>query len=333
MKDNTGIFIRYIKDRIKFILVYVIFIITYLIVFALYSLPLDIVFYATGLCAVFAIIYGIYDFYKYYSKHKILLDVNHNIAATLSNLPDSKTLVEEDYQNLVKTLYEDKIRLISKLDQRHTDLLEYFTMWTHQIKTPLSAADLLIQSNDPNTKDAIANQIFEIEQYVDMALQYLRLESISSDLRFERYPLLDIVKDVVKSYSKIFIYKNIKLNLKDIDVQVITDKKWIVFVLKQIISNALKYTYEGEISIYIEKDKTLVIQDSGIGIKDEDIPRIFERGFTGYNGRMNKKSTGLGLYLSKTILDKLSHKISIRSEIGIGTTVRIDFSTEDLFVD
>lgn len=322
------------KDRLKFILGYGIFIITYLIIFLLYSLPLDIVFYATGLCLVFAMIYGIYDFYKYYNKHKILLDVSHNIAATLSNLPDAETLVEEDYQKLVKTLYEDKIQLISKLDQRHTDLLAYFTMWTHQIKTPLSAADLLIQSHEDNIKEDISNQIFEIEQYVDMALQYLRLETIASDLRFEKYPLLDIIKEAVKSYSKIFIYKKIKLNLKDMDVQVITDKKWLIFVLKQILSNALKYTNEGEISIdYIEDDKTLVMKDSGIGIRDEDIPRIFERGFTGYNGRMHRKSTGLGLYLSKTILDKLSHKISIASEIGIGTTVRINFSTDDLFID
>lgn len=330
-KEN--IFIRYVKDRFRFILGYIVFIITYLIVFGLFSLPLDIVFYATGLCLVFAIIYGIYDFYKYYNKHKILIDANHNIVATLSNLPNSETLVEEDYQKLVKTLYEDKMKLTSKLDQRHTDLLEYFTMWTHQIKTPLSAADLLIQSGEVNIKDDLSSQIFEIEQYVDMALQYLRLETISSDLDFERYSLLDIVKEGVKSYSKIFIYKKIKLDLQYMDVQVITDKKWLLFVIKQILSNGLKYTNEGEISIYIEKDKTLVIQDTGIGIRDEDLPRIFERGFTGYNGRMNRKSTGLGLFLSKSVLDKLSHKISITSKIGLGTIVRIDFTTDNLFLD
>lgn len=332
MKKNIGIFTRYIKDRLKFILGYIIFIITYLIVFSLYSLNTDIVLYGTGLCIVFIIVYGIYDFYKYYNRHKLMLDVNHNIVATLSNLPIPETLLEEDYQKLVKTLYEDKIKLISKLDSRHTDLMEYFTMWTHQIKTPLSAADLLIQSSNNEIKEELSNQIFEIEQYVNMALQYLRLESISSDLKLEKYNLMDIVKDAIKSYSRMFIYKNIRLDLNDIDKEIITDRKWLLFVIKQILSNALKYTYEGEISIHTN-DNILVIQDSGIGIRDEDIPRIFERGFTGYNGRMNKKSTGLGLYLSKTILDKLSHKISITSEIGVGTAVKIDFSTKNLFID
>lgn len=333
MKKNMSVFIRYIKDRIRFILLYIIFIITYLTVFILYSLPIDIVFYAAGLCLIFMIIYGAYDLYKYLNKHKSLMDVNHNITATLSNLPKGETLAEEDYQNLVMTLYEDKIKLISKLDQRHTDMMEYFTMWTHQIKNPLSAANLLIQSDEENIKEDISNQIFEIEQYVDMALQYLRLENISSDLRFEEYSLLNMVKDAVRSYSKIFIYKRIKLDIREIDIKVITDTKWTIFVLKQILSNALKYTNEGCISIYLEGDKTLVIRDSGIGISDEDIPRIFERGFTGFNGRLNRKSTGLGLYLSKSILDKLSHKINITSEVGMGTTVKIDFSTDNLFIE
>lgn len=333
MKKNMNVFIRYIKDRIRFILLYIIFIITYLTVFILYSLPLDIVFYSAGLCLIFMIIYVAHDLYKYLNKHKSLMDVNHNITATLSNLPKPDTLVEEDYQKLVMTLYEDKIKLISRLDQRHTDMMEYFTMWTHQIKNPLSAANLLIQSDEKNIKEDISNQIFEIEQYVDMALQYLRLENISSDLRFEEYSLVNMVKDAVRSYSKIFIFKRIKLEMGDMDIKVITDKKWTTFVLKQILSNALKYTNEGWISIYLEGDKTLVIRDSGIGISDEDIPRIFERGFTGFNGRLNKKSTGLGLYLSKSILDKLSHKISVTSEVGAGTTVKIDFSTDNIFVE
>ena len=156
---------------------------------------------------------------------------------------------------------------------------------------------------------------------------------MSSDLILEEYSLLDIVRKAVKSYAKVFIYRKIRLELGEIDTKVITDEKWILFVLKQIISNSLKYTNKGEVSISLEYEKILVIRDTGIGISEEDIPRIFERGFTGYNGRMNKKSTGLGLHLCKTILDKLGHKITISSKVGIGTTVKIDLSSNQIEIE
>lgn len=330
MRKKLEMVFSYLKEKAKYLCVYIAFALIFSIVFTLYSLPLGTVLYATLLCAFLAIILSIYDFNKYYKKHKILLDVKHSITATFSNLPIPKTMEEKDYQNLVITLYKDKVKLISKADQQNTELVEYFTLWAHQIKTPLSAADLLLQSGENNIKEDLANQIFEIEQYVDMALQYLRLDSMSSDLRLEEYSLLDIIRKAVKSHAKVFIYKKIKLNLEEIDTKVITDEKWLLFVLKQILSNSLKYTNQGEISISIEEEKTLVIKDTGIGIGEEDIPRIFERGFTGYNGRMNKKSTGLGLYLSKKVLDKLSHKITISSKIGVGTIVKIDLSSSKL---
>lgn len=330
MKRKIEILVSYVKERIRCIYIYIAFAIIFSVVFVLYSLPLETILYATSLCVFFATIVSIYDFYKYYEKHKILLDIRHNITATLSNLPTPKTLREMDYQNLVITLYEDRMKLISKADKQNTELIEYFTLWTHQIKTPLSATHLLLQSEEMDIKEELSNQIFKIEEYVDMALQYLRLDSMSSDLRLEEYQLLDIVRKAVKAYAKIFIGKKIKLNLEEMNTKIVTDEKWLLFVLKQILSNALNYTNKGEISIYMEGEKILVIQDTGIGIGKEDIPRIFERGFTGYNGRMNKKSTGLGLYLCKSILDQLSHEITISSKIGIGTTIKIDLSSHPL---
>lgn len=199
-------------------------------------------------------------------------------------------------------------------------------------KNPLSAISLLLQSEEVEIKEELSNQLFEIEEYVEMALQYLRIDSMSSDLKLDKYSLLDIVKKAVKSHAKIFIYKKIKLNLEEVDTTVITDQKWLLFLLKQIISNSLKYTNKGEISIFIEEE-TLVIKDTGIGISEEDIPMIFERGFTGYNGRMNKKSTGIGLHICKKILDKLSHSISISSEIDRGTTVKIDLSSTKIEIE
>ncbi|MBS4534762.1 sensor histidine kinase [Clostridium sp. D2Q-14] len=328
MDRNINVFLSYVKERRVWIYVYIIFASIFLIVFYIYSLPLETVLYSTLICGYFSLIFIILDIYKYFKNYKSLLNIKENI--TIDSLPTVKTLEEKMYQDMIAKLYQDKKELITKTDQKNTELVEYFTLWTHQIKTPLSGAYLLVDLNNCELYEDISNQLFEIEQYVDMALQYLRLENMFSDLRLEEYSLLCIVKKAVKTYSKIFIHKGISLKLSEKDVRVITDEKWLLFVLKQILSNSLKYTHEGYIDIYIEEEKKLVIKDTGIGISKGDIPRIFERGFTGYNGRINKKSTGLGLYLCKEILDKLNHDICIYSEIGIGTTVKIDLSSIEL---
>lgn len=330
--ERYNILSSYFKDRINHLLIYFLFTFIFFIVFYLYNLPVDTILYATIICSVIGIILVLYDFYKYYSKHNKLVDIKNNIVATMENLPEPKTLEEKDYQSLIHILYRDKIDLISQADKKHTDLIEYYTLWTHQIKTPLSAIDFLLQAKDEDIYDDLELQVFEIEKYVDMALEYLRIDSMSQDLKLDRYSLQKIIKMAVKSYSKLFIYKDIKLDLEESDIKVITDEKWLLFVLKQILSNALKYTDDGQILIYLE-NTSLIIEDTGIGIREEDIPRIFERGFTGYNGRMNKKSTGLGLYLSKRILDNLGHKITISSKIDIGTKVKVDLYSKKLEIE
>jgi signal transduction histidine kinase len=175
-------------------------------------------------------------------------------------------------------------------------------------------------------------ELFKIEQYVDMVLQYLRIDSASTDYVLKKYSLDSIVRQAVRKYAKLFINKKICLDFSELNCEVLTDEKWLVFVVEQILSNSLKYTESGKISIYMdkEKNKTLVIEDTGIGIAEEDLPRVFEKGFTGYNGRTDKKSTGIGLYLCKRILTKLSHTISIESGIGHGTKVKIGLDTVDI---
>lgn len=332
MKRKDNIIFLYLKDRFHYLLIYSIFASVFLLVFYLYGLPINTIFYAMLICLAIAIVLIIYDFSKYRSKHNKLKDIKNNIAVTIENLPEAKTLVEKDYESLIHILYRDKIDLISEADKKHTDLIEYYTLWTHQIKTPLSAIDFLLQSKDENIFHDLELQVIEIEKYVDMALEYIRIHSMNSDLKLEKHSLQKIIKKAVKDYSKLFIYNNIKLNLDENDIEVITDQKWLLFVLKQILSNSLKYTDNGIISIYVE-DYNLIIEDTGIGINQEDIPRIFEKGFTGYNGRMNRKSTGLGLYLSKSILDNLGHKIIISSKVDVGTKVKIDLSSEKLEIE
>ncbi|MBU3178321.1 sensor histidine kinase [Clostridium estertheticum] len=338
MKKNYiwTIIISYCMEKIKAIIKFVIFIMIFFIVYFLYHLPLEPILYATLLSATLAFLFSLYDFKVYYHKHIVLRDILSGIQFKLGKIPKAKTLIEKDYQSIITTIYKEKSEVLYNTDNKLSEMVDYYTMWAHQIKTPIAAFSMIIQSMQAGIEKKLMEQeLFKIEQYVEMVLHYIRLGNLSSDLKLEIYSLHNIIRQTVKKYAATFIYNKISLNLKEFDCKVITDDKWITFVLEQILSNALKYTKSGSISIYIEGDleKTLIIEDTGIGIAAEDIPRVFERGFTGYNGRMDKKSTGIGLYLCKEIITRLSHKISMTSEIGKGTKVAIDFTTDKINID
>lgn len=330
------IIFKYLLCRLKIILAFLLFMLIFLAIYYLYDLPLDPILYSSIFVCSVALIFSIYDFSKYSQKHLQLLNLTQNININIHSLPEPSNLLEEDYQQLLQILYQNYTDLISQTDQNFTDMLNYYTMWAHQIKTPISALNLLLQAEQPESHLAeMKQELFKVEQYVSMVLQYLRLESLSSDLTLQEYSLEKMVRQAVKKYASIFIYKKISIHLSNLDSMVLTDEKWFSFVLEQLLSNALKYTPQGSISLYLEpnQDKVLVIADTGIGIRSEDVPRIFERGFTGYNGRMDQKSTGIGLYLCKQILNRLSHQITVSSELGKGTQVKIDLSSEKLELD
>ncbi len=226
-------------------------------------------------------------------------------------------------------LYQKKSEAQSKL----TDLLDYYTLWVHQIKTPIAASRLLVaEVSDREVKQQLEQEIFKIDSYTNLVLQYLRLESFHDDLVFEQVQVEDLVKEMVRKYALFFIQKGLTVNLHDLDKTIVTDKKWLLVVIEQILSNSLKYTKEGGLEIYME-DQDLCIKDTGIGIKNSDVLRVFERGFSGYNGRLTQQSSGLGLYLSKKISEELGHQIRIESEVGMGTTVRIKFSNRNLIIE
>ena len=214
-------------------------------------------------------------------------------------------------------------------------------MWIHQIKTPIAAMHLLLEDVQetgagPVGKQA-AEELFKIEQYAEMALCYARLDSLSSDLAFKKIEIHEVVKQAVRKYAVLFIGSGLSFSLEDFSLKAVTDEKWISFVIEQILSNAIKYTKEGGISIYGADERGerktgtvmyMVIEDTGIGIRREDLPRIFERGFTGYNGRMDKKSTGIGLYLCSQIMGRLNHTIMVKSREKEGTKILLGFCQE-----
>ena len=324
----------FLKIRKVLIIIFTGIVVIFGILFYLYDIPFDAIIYGCELSFVWSAVCLLIDFYKYYKRHKLLHINREQFFDDAEQLPEYMDIIEYDYQELAKELYQAKQELISKNRIAKKELLDYYGMWVHQIKTPIAALDILLQNTERmlyqlDEKEMMQKaisvsdmkmELFKIEQYVEMALNYLRVEDISSDLVFKKHELDDMVRQVIRKYAKIFISKKIKIDFKPTKACIVTDEKWFIFVLEQIISNALKYTKQGQISIYM-KEKSLVIEDTGIGIPAEDLPRIFEKGFTGYNGRENKKSTGIGLYLCKNIMDKLQWNITVDSEVGRGTKI------------
>ena len=236
------------------------------------------------------------------------------------------------FEKLALLEMDKKNRAIEEREKLN-DLMDYYTLWAHQIKTPIAASSLLVgEIEDKKVKNQLEQELFKIESYVNIVLQYLRLESFHDDLVFEKVQVEDLVKEMVRKYALFFIQKGLTVNLHDLDKTIVTDKKWLLVVIEQILSNSLKYTKEGGLEIYMEGQE-LCIKDTGIGIKNSDVLRVFERGFSGYNGRLTQQSSGLGLYLSKKISEELGHQIRIESEVGKGTTVRIKFSDMNLRIE
>ena len=335
--DNKSQFLSvvcaYIKQYIKVLLLFIVFALVFCIVFSLYNLETEAIYYSIILCAFIGLIYICINFINYYKKHIQLYKLQNEISISLENLPSPKTLMEEDYTKLILNLNKEYKTYISKSDIAKSDMIDYYTMWVHQIKTPISAMKLLIQTSESEISSDLSSELFKIEQYVEMVLSYIRLGSNENDFVIKEYDLDNIVRQAIRKYAPLFIRKKINLDFQPTTYKVLTDEKWLVFVIEQLLSNAIKYTNKGKISIYPLEDKKLVIEDTGIGISQEDIPRIFDKGFTGYNGRTDKKATGLGLYLCKNILDKLSHKISIESEVGVKTKVIIDLAMVNVNIE
>ncbi len=309
----------YMKSKVKLIVLSVIFILIFAGIFALHQIRYDAVLYAAFICAVIGVIFGILDFAKFYRIRLVLADLTGSINFSLHDMPPARNALESDYQNLVRQLFENQNRITNETVNFRNFMNDYYAMWVHQIKVPIAAMHLLLDEQDRNSP--LRLELFKIEQYVEMVLSYARLESDHTDYLIKEYDLDAIVKQAVRKYAPLFIAKKISLNIEPFDLKVITDEKWLQFVIEQLLSNALKYTKKGSISIYVENGMSFVIEDTGIGIAPEDIARIGEKGFTGYNGRLDKKSTGLGLYLCKEILKRLSHKLLISSQVGVGTKV------------
>ena len=320
------VLISYLKRQWKLLLLLAGITAVFAAVFSLYGLPVEAVAYAALLClALGAVLFGL-GYSAFLRRHRELEHLLRRASEPVLPLPPPRGTLEADYQALLRAVCADRVRLVAENRDRLEDLTDYYTLWAHQIKTPIAAARLLLQEDPGAVSGEVEVELLKIEQYVEMVLGYLRLDSDSTDYVFRDTDLDDLVRQAVRKFARMFILKKITLDLRETGRHVVTDGKWLSFVVEQILSNALKYTPAGGCIRIYGDGETLVITDSGIGIREEDLPRVFEKGFTGYNGREDKKSTGIGLYLCRRVMDRLNHGISIVSRPGQGTLVRLDLS-------
>lgn len=304
------------------------------VVYILGRQPLTLFFYSLELSLFLLLIYLLIDYFRYAKRYKLISQLELLNASGLEELQQNNDSADQFYIEKIAALLEQLRESENLHAERQTDQLDYFTLWLHQIKTPISAISLLTQSSRAKEAKQISQELVRLEDYTHMALNYIKLEEPGADMDLSMVDLDDIIKKAIKKYSILFIYKGIKLDYKPLGMKVLSDGKWLQNLLEQILSNSLKYTPEGTISIYPDpvNAETVIIEDTGIGIGSEDLPKIFNKGYSGMNGRLHEKSTGLGLFLSKKICKRLGHQLSIDSQPGKGTCVAIDMSRADLQV-
>lgn len=323
------LFSRYIKQEWRRIAVGILFCAVFAVTFSLYRLPIGAVAYPAMLCAATGLVLFVLDYRRVLEKHRKLQRICSAADAIAENFPRVDGIDDADYQQIITLLTTEQAEFRARASGQYEDMIAYYTVWAHQIKTPIASMRLTLQNEDSQLSRKLSADLFRIEQYVEMVLTFLRLDADSTDYVIQEYELDSILRQSVKKFAGEFIGRKLRLVYEPVNVSVITDGKWLAFVVEQVLSNALKYTPDGSITISLEEPKTLCIRDTGMGIAPEDLPRIFENGYTGYHGRADKKASGIGLYLCKRICRNLGYGITAESVPGEGTVIKIDLRQQE----
>lgn len=327
-------FFMYLKKRRLEFAVFFLFVLIFLCTFLLYDLPSGAVLYPAALCTVIGAVLLAVDFTRAKKRHKKLQELACLSAQLIETLPPAVSQDDADYQAIINHLKDEQRIRATQADRRFADMIDYYTVWAHQIKTPIASMRLTLQNEDSPLARSISGDLFRIEQYVEMVLCYLRLDSDASDYVIVSVDLDKILKQAFRRFSGQFISKKLTLHYTAVHENVLTDEKWLLFVIEQLLSNAVKYTPPGgTITVQLDENGVLSLADTGIGISPADLPRVFERGYTGLNGRADKRASGLGLYLCKRICTNLHHAIQVASVPGRGTTVRLSLRRDCLEVE
>lgn len=323
-------FLSYLRQRRRGLTALLLFCAVFAASFILYHLPPGAVLYPAFVCILLGAAFAIWDFSRARQKHRMLSEIRGMTAAMIDSLPETQGADDEDYQALIRMLQKEIDENNAAVSAWYQDLTESYTLWVHQIKTPVTSMRLSLEQEDTALSRKLSSDLFQIEQYVDRVLVLLRLNTDTRDYVFRECSLDEIAQQCIAKFAAEFIARKIRLDYTPCGETVVTDDKWLSFVVEQILSNALKYTREGEIRIDLQKPKTLCIADTGIGIDPSDLPRVFEKGYTGYNGRADKRASGIGLYLCRRICAGLGIDLRITSEPNKGTTVLLDLAQYQL---
>ena len=318
--------IQYLRSRAAAILLFVLFAGIMAFSFSLYHLPVRAVLYPAVLCALLGLAALAVGFLRALRMHKLI----SGLREMDTELPEVRDVEAADYREIVRLLQEQNREARTRAETEMSAMMDYYTLWAHQIKTPIASMRLRLQEDDTPQARVLLSDLGRIERYVSMVLTYLRLEGSSTDYVIRETDLDSILRPVFKQFAGEFISRKLKLDYTPVNKRVLTDEKWLAFVAEQLISNALKYTPAGSVSVYLEEPAVLCVRDTGIGIAPEDLPRVFERSYTGLTGRADKRASGLGLSLCRQVCDRLGHGLSIESVPDQGTTVRVDLGTRKL---
>lgn len=233
------------------------------------------------------------------------------------------TLLElEEAKNYIKELKQ-------KNADYKNDVESYFIVWIHQMKTPITASKMLLAQEEVNTIQ-LKEEMLQIDNYTNLTLSYLKLMNHDKEMNFARTSLHDIIQPILRRYSILFINDKTRLHYSRIDDEVLTDIQWMRIMIEQLLNNALKYSKGKDIWIeYDVQEQVLIIKDNGVGISEEDLPKIFDRGYSGFNGRINDKASGLGLFIVKQIAERLSQPVTVTSKVGEGSLFKVKFRSTD----
>ncbi|WP_252247457.1 sensor histidine kinase [Clostridium sp. ZBS4] len=323
----------YLKDRLLYLIINFILFISIVSVMLMLKIPLVIIFITFLMWFVPISIYFVLEIIKYKKFYDNLNGVMEKLDRKylLSELIDEPNFIEgKILYNILKETNRDMNEEIKKYKNAQIDYREYIETWVHEIKTPIASSMLVIDNNLNETTNKIKYQIKRVEEFVEQVLYYSKIGEVSKDYIVKEFKIKTVINKVIKNNSRDFITKKISLEMNDLEQNIYSDEKWIYFILNQIIGNSLKYSKDNDskIKIYSLKNNhnvTLVVEDNGVGINNQDIDKVFEKGFTGENGRIYGRSTGMGLYICKKLSEKLGISISINSLKGQGTKVNIIF--------
>ena len=327
MKRHNKVLIDCLKQLALPFFIFCIYSILIAIIFWLYEIKLEPFFYAGAVSFFFLVCAFVIRFFKESKAAAIREHQLNNILCDWNCFEHPQNLTNDDYQKMIKALGDKIEKLTTDFYTEQKEMQDFYTTWVHQIKTPIAVLKLELDKANTGELDraALLEQLFRIEQYTDMVLSYQRLGSTSNDLLIKEYSLDELIREVIRKYASQFIHKKLKLEYEGCSEKIVIDKKWFCCILEQLVSNAIKYTQAGTISITVA-DGTLCVSDTGIGIAPEDLPRIFEKGYTGANGRLNEKSSGLGLYLCSKAAALLEVPITAQSTPGKGSIFSLNIA-------